>query len=356
MPYNVRLAIRLLLERLFSFVLKLMVILNFIPWIWMVVKTYTYRFGKWLLRHLTHLCQLQRIIYGELPGSKRIRLVEASLRSSRSDVVAQALKNLALKVDIGYFDTRNLRRVEVSAAAHAIANAKGINIKCHTGFVPKLADCLEMMYSYEDLRMKLENTRAIRYAIENNSHETKLLEIWKNFMYPEELSGRKSRQWQYLGFQGNDPSTDFRASGELGLNFILYFSRTYQERAKQVLGVSNHPMYSFPLAILMIQIGETGFQLFRRGQAKTHFYNRHSTILSLDEGAKAVDFITRAQGLVGIFYDFCCVLLIEFTRFWLSKKPKNIMAFPPIYEEFVNMINERLKDDESMLLMDIQTI
>lgn len=43
-----------------------------------------------------------------------------------------------------------------------------------------------------------------------------------NFMSPEDLSGRKSRQWQYLGFQGNDPATDFRASGELGLNFILY--------------------------------------------------------------------------------------------------------------------------------------
>ncbi|ODM94433.1 ELMO domain-containing protein 2 [Orchesella cincta] len=262
-------------------------------------------------------------------------VVEASLRSSRSEVVAQALKNLTLKVEIGYFDTRNLKRVEIR---------------------PKLADCLEMMYSFEDLRMKLENTRAIRYDLENNTHETKLLEIWKNFMHPEELSGRKSRQWQYLGFQGNDPSTDFRASGELGLNFILYFSRTYQERAKQVLGVSNHPMYSFPLAILMIQIVETGFSLFRHGQAKTHFYNRHSTILSLDEGAKAVDFITRAQGLVGIFYDFCCVLLIEFSRFWLSKKPKNIMAFPPIYEEFVNVINERLKDDDTVFLMDIQNI
>lgn len=66
-------------------------------------------------------------------GEFNLIIVEASLRSSRSDVVAQAMKNLALKVGIGYFDTRNLRRVEVSAAAHAIANAKGINIKCHTG-------------------------------------------------------------------------------------------------------------------------------------------------------------------------------------------------------------------------------
>ncbi|ODM90852.1 ELMO domain-containing protein 2 [Orchesella cincta] len=293
MPYSVRLAIRILLERLFSFILKLMVILNFIPWIWTVVKVNCYRFGKWLLRHLTHLCQLQRIIYGELPGSRRIRLVEASLRSSRSEVVAQALKNLTLKVEIGYFDTRNLRRVEVSAAAHAVANAKGINIKCHTGFVPKLADCLEMMYSFEDLRMKLENTRAIRYDLENNTHETK--KYGRISCTLRNLAVGRVDNGSTLGFKATIPPLTSGLPG-VGIEFILYFSRTYQERAKQA-GVSNHPMYSFPLAILMIQIVETA-SIFRHGQAKTHFYNRHSTILSLDEGAKAVDFITRAQGLV----------------------------------------------------------
>lgn len=106
----------------------------------------------------------------------------------------------------------------------------------------------------------------------------------------------------------------------------------------------------------MIQIAETNYQLFHKGEVKNHFYNRHATVLSLDEGEKAVDFITRAQGLVGIFYDFCCVILIEFGRFWLAKKPKNIMAFPPIYEEFVSIINERLKDDNCVFLMDIQNI
>lgn len=123
-----------------------------------------------------------------------------------------------------------------------------------------------------------------------------------------------------------------------------------------MLSVSNHPIYSFPLAILMIQISETAFQLFRDGKVKKHFYNRHGTILSLDEGSKAINFVTRAQGLVQIFYDLCCVLLIEFSHFWLAKKPKNIMAFPAIYEEFVKKINERLKDDNCIFLMDIQNI
>lgn len=42
-------------------------------------------------------------------------------------------------------------------------------------FVPKLADCLEMMYSYDDLCMKLETMRAIRYDSENQTHEGKVL-------------------------------------------------------------------------------------------------------------------------------------------------------------------------------------
>lgn len=35
-----------------------------------------------------------------------------------------------------------------------------------------------------------------------------------------ELSGRKSKQWEILGFQGSDPATDFRGGGILSLDSL----------------------------------------------------------------------------------------------------------------------------------------
>jgi len=36
-----------------------------------------------------------------------------------------------------------------------------------------------------------------------------------------ELKARLSREWEEIGFQGQDPATDFRGAGILGLNQLL---------------------------------------------------------------------------------------------------------------------------------------
>lgn len=41
-------------------------------------------------------------------------------------------------------------------------------------------------------------------------------------MVGHKLEARISKQWQDLGFQGNNPATDFRGMGMLGLQCLLY--------------------------------------------------------------------------------------------------------------------------------------
>ena len=36
------------------------------------------------------------------------------------------------------------------------------------------------------------------------------------------LESRVTKQWQDIGFQGNNPATDFRGMGVLGLRCLLY--------------------------------------------------------------------------------------------------------------------------------------
>lgn len=76
----------------------------------------------------------------------------------------------------------------------------------------------------------IENNKKDKYNSKNPTHEKKLVEIWKNLKPMEELEARVSDQWISIGFQVNDPATDFRGAGSLGLHNLYSFSATNKGR------------------------------------------------------------------------------------------------------------------------------
>jgi len=61
----------------------------------------------------------------------------------------------------------------------------------------------------------------IKYDKKNSEHEAKLQKLWSTLKPDEALSERLTKKWIDIGFQGADPSTDFRGSGILGLDQLL---------------------------------------------------------------------------------------------------------------------------------------
>ena len=57
------------------------------------------------------------------------------------------------------------------------------------------------------------------------------------------LTARVSKEWQEVGFQGNNPATDFRGMGMLGLQCLVYFSEQHQNKARTIFLHSRHPQY-----------------------------------------------------------------------------------------------------------------
>ena len=53
------------------------------------------------------------------------------------------------------------------------------------------------------------------------NHEVSLLELWNQLQPGVPLQKRKTKEWQNIGFQGDDPKTDFRGMGMLGLENLL---------------------------------------------------------------------------------------------------------------------------------------
>ncbi|KAH7434444.1 hypothetical protein KP509_06G018100 [Ceratopteris richardii] len=59
-------------------------------------------------------------------------------------------------------------------------------------------------------------------------HQEALKALWHAAFPNIELKGLISDQWKEMGWQGNDPSTDFRGGGYISLENLLFFAKNFQ--------------------------------------------------------------------------------------------------------------------------------
>ncbi|KAK2712490.1 ELMO domain-containing protein 2-like [Artemia franciscana] len=302
--------------------------LLFIQWTWMELRLWVRRVVKWNLRKITGLCELQRIAYGETPGAARSSNIERSLMMSRSSEIQKLISYLDRAANEGRFSaSKSSNDLIISKAVKAVMQIKLIKPSVHQQFVISLEKCIQQIWSYRQLLNDLESLRTTSYNSENSEHEEKLIKLWKSLRPNEELSDRISRQWQEIGFQGDDPKTDFRGMGILGLENLLYFAIDYPEAARHVLSRSNHPRLGYSFAIVGINLTSMAINLFRDGSAKYHIYNT-----------------CQFGSHIETFHKFYCYLFLEFDKFWLSEKPRDVMEFGKIRDRFEKKIRVELSD------------
>ena len=71
-----------------------------------------------------------------------------------------------------------------------------------------------------------------KYDKKNDEHEGKLMKLWSTLKPNEELGERKTKKWIDIGFQGDDPATDFRGSGILGLDQLSSVTTSAEYQAE----------------------------------------------------------------------------------------------------------------------------
>ncbi|XP_030896441.1 ELMO domain-containing protein 1 [Leptonychotes weddellii] len=181
--------------------------------------------------------------------------------------------------------------------------------------------------------------------------------LWKFLKPNTPLESRISKQWCEIGFQGDDPKTDFRGMGLLGLYNLQYFAERDAVAAQQVLSDSLHPKcrditkeeiskfskaewekkrmdkaigYSF--AIVGINITDLAYNLLVSGALKTHFYN-----------------IAPEAPTLSHFQQTFCYLMHEFHKFWIEEDPMDIMEFNRVREKFRKRIIRQLQNPDMAL-------
>ncbi|XP_068260124.1 ELMO domain-containing protein 2 isoform X2 [Nyctibius grandis] len=268
---------------------------------------------KWVWRLLTGKCELQRVCEGAKAGAQRTLSIEHSLESSKNKVLRNAVR---------------VEEAEVEKCVRDIMKEKKIEQK-DTGFKTNLHISLLQISGYKKLYLNVENLRKVPYDSDNEEHEEQLIELWNLLMPHENLTARITKQWCDIGFQGDDPKTDFRGMGLLG-----YFSKHYTDEARQILSHSNHPKLGYSYAIVGINLTEMAYSLLKNGALKSHLYNVVSGLPQMKD-----------------FHQFYCYLVYEFDKFWFEEEPESIMHFNQYREKFHEKIKGLLLDCDAMLTL-----
>lgn len=267
---------------------------------------------KWFLRQVTGKCELQRICEGNKAGASRTSKTEYSLQSSKNKVLKNAL---------------TASRESLPQCVVHIMQEKNIVPEKNPLFKDSLHTSLLQITGYNQLHNDVEDLRKEVFSSDNPEHEALLLKLWDLLLPTVKLESRITKQWGDIGFQGDDPKTDFRGMGLLGLINLVFFSEKYTEEARQVLSHANHPKLGYSYAIVGINLTEMAYSLLKSGALKPHLYN---TVLGSPE--------------VHHFHQFYCYLAYEFDKFWLAEEPESIMLFNEYREKFHNKVQLNLKD------------
>ena len=102
------------------------------------------------------------------------------------------------------------------------------------------------------------------------AHREMLQSLW-SAVYPDKcmpepsLNVSVSPGWKDVGFQSNDPCTDFRAMGLLGLHCLCYHGSRYPDRVRTIVH-AGRPARDFPYAAVGINLVAALVQMLKLGQ------------------------------------------------------------------------------------------
>ncbi|KAL7889424.1 hypothetical protein AOLI_G00016820 [Acnodon oligacanthus] len=295
-----------------------------LAYIWQYVYSSFLRFWlKWFLRQVTGKCELQRICAGYKQGALRTTQIEYSLKSSKNKVLQDAV---------------NVKEDAVVGCVAQIMREKNINAQKDPTFKGNLQQCLLQISGYNTLFTTVEELRKEVFDSENEDHEKMLLKLWDLLMPSVKLDSRITKQWGDIGFQGDDPKTDFRGMGMLGLVNLVFFSENYTNAARQVLSHANHPKLGYSYAIVGINLTEMAYSLLRSGALRMHFYNNVAGKPDMHD-----------------FHQLYCYLAYEFDKFWVEEEPESIMQFNHYREKFHDKVKGYLQEPDVSLILKVDT-
>lgn len=117
----------------------------------------------------------------------------------------------------------------------------------------------KIKHSQIDQIKRLFSLSQITFDEKNKEHEDLLFKLWELSFSSTHGISRVSDKWKLIGFQYNDPVSDFRGMGILGLINLIYIMENYKEHCQRVLSLNR----DYPFASIGINISSTVFSFLK---------------------------------------------------------------------------------------------
>lgn len=200
-------------------------------------------------------------------------------------------------------------------------------------YIENLRMCLQSILYVNTVIDKIRSLAKTHYNSTDSAHSKLLMQLWTN-LKPNERVG----SWGDIGFQGEDPATDFRGMGLLGLIQLEVFSIT--PIARDVLLDSNHPRRYYPFAATGINVSAFVLELLTEGRLHGLLFAKLD-VMELDteysvnsSNTTPLDAFSNKALNIGCaeVHRLYCLVFEEFYRQWVALDPVNIMAFPGVFK------------------------
>lgn len=166
-----------------------------------------------------------------------------------------------------------------------------------------------------------------RTKFNHKEHLNLLQSLWINLhsCSIEQVPSVPDKKWQEIGFQGNDPATDFRGMGLLGLDNLLAYTQIAPKSAHSLWQQSKLGSAWFTFATVGINITALLYSLLVSRSADEYFYSKSST-----------------DGLAAFNHAYQ-IIFEKFGQYWVMEEAQDVMDFGRIFGKLRNDLEFNLE-------------
>ncbi|XP_051122604.1 uncharacterized protein LOC127245645 [Andrographis paniculata] len=196
--------------------------------------------------------------------------------------------------------------VEVAAGSAAWLG-RGFSCVCAQGRHSDARQSFDLTPAQEESLQRLQTRIDITYDSAITEHQEALKALWHAAFPGKELNGLISEQWKEMGWQGKDPSTDFRGGGFISLENLLYFARNFPTSFQDLLWKKegSRALWEYPFAVAGVNITFMLIQMLDLEAVKPRTL----------AGATFLKFLTENESAFDLLY---CITFKLMDHLWLA--------------------------------------
>lgn len=179
------------------------------------------------------------------------------------------------------------------------------------GFMSKLFSCFQASLSKPHLDEKeiVYSIAKRAYNLENHNHLTLIQTLYFQLTGVENCPAF-GYHWKRVGFQGDDPSRDFRSTGILGPLQVSAFIHYHQSWSKLIFEFTQDTKFGYPFMVSMFGFTRLALEVFRTAKLNSYATTQQTFISSFNHFffASCLFFYAQYKKQGAVVADFGVVL------------------------------------------------